>query len=416
MPAQKPGAFTGKYVESKTINQTDTFFGTAVADPYRWLENDMAEDTKEWVLQQNKVTDTYLANIPYRNAIKSRLTELWNYEKYSAPFKEGVYTYFYKNDGLQNQAVLFREKEGLPPEVFLDPNKFSADGTTSLAGIEFTKDGSLAAYQISEGGSDWRKVIIINAETNKPVDDSLYDVKFSGLSWKGNDGFYYSSYDRPAEGSQLSGKTQIHKLYYHKLGTSQKTDQLVFGGDETPRRYIGGSVTEDQEYLIISAANATYGSELYIQDITKPNSPIVPIVTGFDTEQDVVYAENGKLFIVTNLHAPNRRLVVADATAPTPDHWKDLVAETKFPLTVSAGGGHLFAQYIRDAVSQIEEYSLDGKKLNTIALPGLGAADGFSGKRGDKEVYYSYTSIYIRPQFSGTILQQADQCCIKNLR
>ena len=326
--AQKPGAFTGTYPETKTVDQTDNFFGTKVADPYRWLENDTAEDTKDWVQRENAVTQSYLAQIPFRNAIKQRLTELWNYEKYSAPFKEGDYTYFYKNDGLQNQYVLYREKAGQEAEVFLDPNKFSADGTTSLAGIDFTKDGSLAAYQISEGGSDWRKVIVINAKTKEQLDDTLYDVKFSGVAWKQNDGFYYSSYDKPKEGSQLAGMTDQHKLYYHRLGTNQSEDKLIFGGDKTPRRYISGYVTEDQSYLVITAANATYGNELYIQDLTKENAPIVPVVTGFDNEQYVLYSNKGKLFIFTNLDAPNRKLVVTDAATPTPELLKDIIAET----------------------------------------------------------------------------------------
>ncbi len=216
--------------------------------------------------------------------------------------------------------------------MFLDPNTFSPDGTTSLAGIDFTKDGSLAAYQLSEGGSDWRKVIIINTNTKEPLDDTLTDVKFSGLSWHNNEGFYYSSYDKPKEGSQLSGKTQIHKLYFHILGTPQTEDKLIFGGEATPRRYIGGQVTENQQYLVISAANATYGNELYLQDLTKPNASIIPIVTGFENEQDVVDAENGKLYISTNFNAPNRKLVVTDASAPASDHWKELIPEAKFPL------------------------------------------------------------------------------------
>ncbi len=394
--AQKPGAFTGTYPETKTVDQTDNFFGTKVADPYRWLENDTAEDTKDWVQRENAVTQSYLAQIPFRNAIKQRLTELWNYEKYSAPFKEGGYTYFYKNYGLQNQYVLYREKAGQKAEVFLDPNKFSADGTTSLAGIDFTKDGSLAAYQISEGGSDWRKVIVINAKTKEQLDDTLYDVKFSGVAWKQNDGFYYSSYDKPKEGSQLAGMTDQHKLYYHRLGTNQSEDKLIFGGDKTPRRYISGYVTEDQSYLVITAANATYGNELYIQDLTKENAPIVPVVTGFDNEQYVLYSNKGKLFIFTNLDAPNRKLVVTDAATPTPEHWKDIIAETKFPLNVSTAGDKIFAQYLKDAVSYIEQYDLDGKRENVITLPGLGTASGFSGKKEEKEIYYTYTS-YIYP-------------------
>ncbi len=394
--AQNPGAFTGKYPATKTVDQTDDFFGTRVADPYRWLENDTAEDTKDWVQRENHVTESYLANIPFKEAIKNRLTALWNYEKYSAPFKEGAYTYFFKNDGLQNQSVLYRQKGNGNPEIFLDPNKFSADGTTSLAGINFSKDGSLVAYQVSEGGSDWRKVIILNAETKKILDDTLIDVKFSGISWLHNDGFYYSSYDKPKEGSQLSGKTQVHKLFFHKLGTKQSEDKLVFGGEATPRRYIGGYVTEDQNYLVISAANATYGNELYIQDLTKKQSTIIPVVTGFETEQQIVYAEKGKLYIVTNLNAPNSKLVITNAATPTSEHWKDLIPEAKFPLTVSTTGRKLFAQYIKDAVSEVVRYNLDGKKESTIELPGLGTASGFSGKREEKDLYYTYTS-YVYP-------------------
>src|SRR5215210_1699255 len=390
--AQKLGAFTGWYPATKTTEQTDDFFGTKVPDPYRWLENDMAEDTKDWVQRQNQLTNAYLLKIPYRDAIRNRLTELWDYEKYSAPFKEGEYTYFYKNNGLQNQAVLYRQNNGGQPDVFLDPNTFSPDGTTSLAGINFTKDGSLAAYQLSEGGSDWRKVIIINTQTKKPVDDTLKDVKFSALSWYNNEGFYYSSYDKPKEGSQLSGKTQIHKLYFHKLRTPQTADRLIFGGEKTPRRYVAGQVTENQHYLVISAANSTYGNELYIQDLTKANAPIVPIVTGFENEQDVVDADNGKLYLSTNLNAPNRKLVFTDVSTPTSENWKDLIPETKFPLSVSTCGGRFFAQYIKDAVSEIEEYLPNGKKVKTIALPGLGTASGFSGKKEENEVYYTYTS------------------------
>jgi prolyl oligopeptidase len=394
--AQHPGAFTGKYPETKTVDQVDDFFGTKVSDPYRWLENDTSEETKDWVKRENAVTNAYMAQIPFRDAIKKRLTELWNYEKFSAPFKEGNYTYFYKNDGLQNQSVLYRQQGEQQPEVFLDPNTFSADGTTALAGIDFTKDGSLCAYQISEGGSDWTKVIIMDASTKKLLDDTLREVKFSGIAWMHNDGFYYSTYDKPKEGSQLSGKTQIHKLYYHKLGTPQSEDKLIFGGAATPRRYIGAYVTEDQNYLVISAANETYGNELYIKDLSKNDKPIVPVVTGFATEQQVVYAENGKLYIITNLHAPNRKLVITDAATPTPAHWKDFIPETKFPLGVSTCGRKFFAQYIKDAVSEVVEYNLDGTKLRTVTLPGVGNAGGFDGKREEKETYFTFTS-YVYP-------------------
>ena len=217
------------YPATRQVDTVTTYFGTKVADPYRWLENDQAPDTKAWVQAENQVTQDYLGKIPYREAIRTRLTKLWNYEKYSSPTKEGKYTYFSKNTGLQSQFVLYRQLGAGTPEVFLDPNTFSKDGTTSLAGINFTQDGSLAAYQISEGGSDWRKVIVLKTSDRSIVGDTLKDVKFSGLAWKGNGGFYYSSYDKPKAGSQLAGKTQIHKLYYHQLGTPQSTDKLIFG-------------------------------------------------------------------------------------------------------------------------------------------------------------------------------------------
>ena len=393
--AQQQNKGSIKYPVSRQVTQTDDYFGTMVGDPYRWLEDDRAEDTKAWVVQQNKVTNDYISKIPFRNAIKARLTALWNYEKYTAPFKEGDYTYFYKNNGLQNQYVLYRQKEGSKPEVFLDPNKFSADGTSSLQGIEFTKDGSYAACQVSEGGSDWRKVFVLDTRTRKMVGDTLVDVKFSGLSWLHNDGFYYSSYDRP-KGSQLSEMTDMHKLYYHKLGTPQHDDKLIFGGKETPRRYIGGGVTEDQDYLVISAANATYGNELYIQDLTKPGSPIRPIITGFKNEHNVVYSDKGTLFIETNLDAPNHKVVKTSAATPEPENWQPFISEGKFPLTVSTCGKKFFVSYLKDAVSEVVQYGLDGRKQHAIELPGLGTASGFSGKTEENETYYTFTS-YVYP-------------------
>jgi prolyl oligopeptidase len=393
----EPGTFKGTYPSTKKTAQVDEYFGTTVADPYRWLENDLAEDTKDWVKRQNQVTNDYLSKIPFRDNIKKRLTEIWNYEKYQPPFKEGNYIYFYKNNGLQNQYVLYRQQDGKEPEIFLDPNKFSADGTTSLAGIEFTKDGSLCAYQISEGGSDWRKVIVMDTKTKKQIGDTLYDVKFTGLSWQGNEGFYYSSYDKPKQGSQLSGKTDQHKLYFHKLDKKQKDDEFIFGGEQTVRRYIGGYVTEDDKYLVISAANATYGNELYIKDLSKKKSPIVPVVTDFKTEQDVIYAEEGKLYIITNMNASTRKLVVTDAENPSPANWKDLIPATSSPLTVSTCGRKFFAQYLKNAVSEVQQYSLDGKMERKIELPGLGTASGFYGKKDQTDFYYVFTSYTYPP-------------------
>lgn len=384
------------YPDTKTVDVADTYHGQTVNDPYRWLEDDRAADTEAWVEEENKVTFGYLEKIPFREDIRKRLTELWDYEKYSAPFQEGAYTYFYKNDGLQNQSVLYRQKGDGVPEVFLDPNSFSTDGTTSLTGLSFTKDGSLTAYSISEGGSDWRKIIVLDAETKKVVEDTLVDVKFSGISWKGKDGFYYSSYDKPKEGSDLSGLTQYHKLYYHKLGTPQSQDKLLFGGEKTPRRYISGYTTEDERWLVITASTSTTGNELYIQDLSKPNAPIVNILDNFDSDSYVVHSDGETLFILTNLNAPNQRLVKVNAANPKPENWTDVIAERKEPLSVTTGGGYFFAQYLKDALSHVEQVDLTGKVVRTIELPGQGSVGGFGGKWEQEELYYTFTN-YVVP-------------------
>ncbi|WP_207533715.1 prolyl oligopeptidase family serine peptidase [Desertivirga arenae] len=384
------------YPNTKKDNTKDIYFNTEVQDPYRWLENDQADDTKSWVIEQNKVTQNYLANIPFKDKIKHRLEKLWNYEKYSAPFKEGKFIYFFKNNGLQNQAVLYRQQEGKDPEVFLDPNTFSSDGTTSLAGIEFTKDGSLAAYQISEGGSDWRKVIVIKTDDKSQVGQSLIDVKFSGLAWKGTEGFYYSSYDKPKAGSELSGLTQYHKLYYHKLGTPQGDDKLIFGGEATPRRYIGGSVTDDERFLVITAANSTTGNELYIKDLSKAESNIIPVISDMKNEHDILDNLGNTLYIVTNLNAPNNKIVTANAASPAPSNWKDFLPETDNVLNAGTGGGKIFANYLKDATSLVQQYNMQGELERTITLPGVGTASGFGAKKEEKELYYTFTS-YVYP-------------------
>jgi prolyl oligopeptidase len=395
--AQQMTIKTLPYPKTKKVDTVDTYFGTPVPDPYRWLENDQAPDTKAWVKEENKVTQDYLKQIPYREDIRKRLETLWNYEKYSAPFKEGQYTYFYKNDGLQSQAVLYRQiGDSGKPEVFLDPNKFSADGTTSLQGIDFTKNGDLAAYQISEGGSDWRKVIVIKTSDKSVVGDTLIDVKFSGLAWKGTDGFYYSSYDKPKAGSQLSGLTQYHKLFYHKLGTPQSTDKLIFGGEKTTRRYIGAYLTEDERFLVITAATSTTGNELYIQDLSKADSPIVTVVDNFDNQHNVLDNVGSKLYILTNIYSPNFKIVTVDAATPGITHWKDLIPETKNVLSASTAGGKIFAEYLKDATSFVQQYSMDGKLERTITLPSVGTAGGFAAKKEEKETYYTFTS-YIYP-------------------
>jgi prolyl oligopeptidase len=370
----------------------DEYHGTRIADPYRWLEDDRSAETEAWVKAQNEVTDSFLSAIPYRQAIVDRMTKLWNYEKISAPFTEGKYTYFYKNDGLQNQSVLFRKEGDGEAKVFLDPNTFSKEGTTSLAGLSFTKDGSLAAYQISEGGSDWRKVIIINTETGQQVEDTLRDVKFSGLAWRGNEGFYYSSYDKPKEGSELSGLTAVHKLYFHKLGTPQSQDELIFGGPNNPKRYISAGVSEDERFLIISAANSTTGNELYLKDLSKSGSAIETIVGNMDQEYDVVHTEGNDIFLITNLNAPNRRLTKMTWGQPDPTTWVDVIPETDMPLSMSTGGGYFFASYLKDATSLVKQFKIDGSLVREIALPAVGSANGFGSKWEEKTLYYSFTN------------------------
>nr|WP_315161539.1 prolyl oligopeptidase family serine peptidase [uncultured Flavobacterium sp.] len=372
----------------------DVYFDTKLSDPYRWLEDDKSAETGAWVKAQNEVTYGYLAQIPFRDALKARMEKLWNYEKIGAPFKEGNFTYYYKNNGLQNQSVLYRKDAKGTETVFLDPNTFSKDGTTSLGGLDFSKDGSKVAYAISEGGSDWRKVIIMDAITQKIIEDTIVDVKFSGVSWKGNEGFYYSSYDKP-KGSELSAKTDQHKLYFHKLGTAQKDDKVIFGADQK-RRYVGGGVTEDDHYLVITASNSTYGNELYIKDLTKPNSPIVTIVDNFKSDNNIIENEGGKLFIETDLNAPNKRIVTVDVNNPKPENWKGFIPETENVLSPSTGGGYFFANYMKDAVSVVKQYDYSGKLLREIKLPGVGTAGGFSGKKKEKTLYYSFTN-YITP-------------------
>ena len=383
-----------KYPETKKDTTTDTIFGTPLADPYRWLEDDKSDETAAWVREQNEVTFAYLEDISYREDIKKRLTEMWNYEKYTAPSKEGGYTYFSKNDGLQNQFVIYRQKEGQEPEVFLDPNKFSADGTTSLGEIGFSKDGSLVAYSISEGGSDWRKIISLNALTKNITGDTLINVKFSGISWQGTEGYYYSSYDRP-DGSELSAMTDHHKLYFHKLGTSQSEDRVVFGSD-IKRRYVSGYVTEDQRYLVVTAAVSTTGNELYIRDLTRPGSKFIIIVNNFDNDHYVIDNDGSKLFIVTNLDAPNKRIVSVDASDPGVENWKDFIPETENVLDPATGAGYFFAHYMIDAISKVRQFDKTGKMVREIDLPGVGTASGFGGKKEDTDIYYSFTN-YITP-------------------
>jgi len=380
------------YPETTKTPVTDTYFGEEIVDNYRWLEDDRSTATETWVKAENEVTFDYLSKIPYREQIKERLTELWNYEKIGSPFTEGDYTYFYKNNGLQNQSVLFRKKGDAEAEVFLDPNTFSEDATTSLGSVSFSKNGKITAYAISEAGSDWRKIIIIDSESKKIKEDTLIDVKFSGISWLKNEGFFYSSYDKP-EGSELSAKTDQHKLYYHKLGTSQKEDQVIFGekADEK-HRYVGGYVTEDNKYLVVTASTSTSGNKLFIKDLEAENSKLIPVTTNFDSDSYVIDNRDSKLYIVTNLNAPNQKVVTVDASNPASENWEDFISETENVLSPSTGGGFFYANYMVDAVSKVMQYDFDGNLIREVKLPGVGSAFGFGGKTNAKELYFSFTN------------------------
>ncbi|MGA0030361.1 MAG: prolyl oligopeptidase family serine peptidase [Flavobacteriaceae bacterium] len=398
----KPQDSVVKYPETQKIPVVDTYFEQEVVDNYRWLEDDRSTETEDWVKRQNEATYAQLNSISYKEELKSRLEKLWNYEKISQPFKEGGYTYFYKNDGLQNQSVLYRKKgDSEEAEVFLDPNTFTDDGTVSLAGLSFTEDGSMLAYSISEGGSDWRKIIVLDAETKSQIGDTIVDAKFSGISWRKNEGFYYSSYDKP-DGSELSAKTDQHKLYFHQLGTPQSEDQLVFGGSaDQKHRYVGGSVSEDARFLFISASNTTSGNKLFLKDLSAANSAIVAIVDDEKSDSYVIENEGETLYIVTDREAPNKRLVKTSATTPSTENWVDVIPESQHVLTLNSGSGYFFAEYMIDALSKVYQYNYDGTLVREIALPGLGSVGGFGGKSSDQTLYYSFTN-YNTPSSSYT--------------
>ena len=380
------------YPQTRMDNTVDTYFGTQVSDPYRWLEDDRSAETAQWVKAQNDFTFGYLSKIPYRQAIKEKLEKLWNYEKLSAPFTEGDYTYYYKNDGLQNQSVLYRKDKEGKEEIFLNPNTFSEDGTTSLGDVAFSEDGSLVAYLISEGGSDWRKGIVLDTKTKKAIGDTLVDIKFSSIAWKGNEGFFYSSYDKP-KGSELSAKTDQHKLYYHKLGTSQKSDKLIFGGTPTEKyRYVSGTVSNDGKYLFISVANATSGNKLFVKDLSNPKSSLVTITNNFDGDTGFVNNQGTTLFLETNLNAPNGRLVKVDFKNPQPEHWQDVIPETKNVLSITTAGKYLFAKYMVDALSHVKQYDYEGKLIREVKLPSIGSAGGFYAKKDETHTYFSFTN------------------------
>lgn len=387
------------YPDTKKVDTVDEYHGTKITDPYRWLENDHSEETKAWVVAQNKVTQDYLSHIPFRAEIRKRLEELWNYPKNGAPVKHGDYYYYFKNDGLQNQAVLYRSATlGGPSEVFLDPNKLSTAGTTALGSLSFSKDGKYAAYLLAKAGSDWQEGFVMDVATKQLLADKLEWVKFSGLSWKGN-GFYYSRYDKPDEQSKLSGKNEYQKVYYHQLGDTQDKDQLIYKDDAHPLRNAGIQVTEDERFLILNTTEGTSGGELHYKDTHNPSQQgFALLVKGFDYEPQVIDNDGDKLLVRTNHNAPNYKVVLIDPAHPEEANWKIVVPEKKEALQgVGTGGGYLFLSYLKDASTKVYQHDYQGKLVREIKLPGIGAAGGFGGKKDDKEFFYSFTSFVTPP-------------------
>ena len=381
------------YPQTAKGDVVDDYFGTKIDDPYRWLEDDNSPETTAWVKAQNEVTEDYLSQIPFRNRIRERLTDLWNYPRYTTPFKAGDYYYFRKNDGLQNQSVLYRQKSfDDTPEVFIDPNTLSTDGTVALGGVYFSKDSKYMAYAISKAGSDWTEIFIIDTETGEKLDDHLQWVKFSNAAWKGN-GFYYSRYDDPGTAGQFSKQNQFQKVYYHTIGTPQNADKLVYEEKDHPLRYVRAQVTEDENYPILTVSEGTSGNELYFQSLAQPNSKIIPLVKGFNSNNSVIDHYNGRLLVLTDRDASNYRLTSISATEPDTTKWIDVIPENVELLEgVSAGGGKLFAFYLKNASTTIKQLDYRGNKEKEITLPSIGAASGLQGKRDEKTLFYSFVS------------------------
>ena len=383
------------YPITDKVDTVDQYFDTEVSDPYRWLEDDRSEKTGQWVKAQNEVTSAYLSQIDFKEAIQERLTELIDYEKVSAPFHEGDYYYYYQNDGLQNQSVLFQTKDANQPgEVFIDPNTFSEDGTVSLSTITFSNDGQYAAYSVSVSGSDWREIYVMNTETKEKLSDKVEWAKFTSMSWR-DGGFYYQGFDKPKEGDELKGTNEFGKIYYHKIGTSQEDDQLVHQNPDNPNNRFFAWVSEDERYLVIYSTESTSGNELYFIDLKNDPEKLVTIVTGFENDHNVITTEGDRLFIETNLGAPNNRLVVANVNNPTPENWVDVIPETENVLSASIAGNNIFATYLEDAKTAIRRFGYDGTPQGDVELPGIGTARGFSGNKEDNEFYYTFTSFIV---------------------
>lgn len=382
-----------KYPETQKVDQTDEYFGTQVSDSYRWLEDDRSAETEAWVEAQNEATFGYLSKIPFREGLKNRLTELADYEKYGSPFKKNGKYYFFKNDGLQNQSVLY-EQESLEsePKVFLDPNTLSDDGTVALNGISFSHNGKYFAYIISRSGSDWREIFVKDLATGELLSDHIQWAKFTGASWKG-DGFYYSAYETPKAGKEFSNINEHHKIYYHKIGDTQSKDQLVYENKNFPKRFYSSYVNDDENLLFIYESGAGRGNNLYMKDLTKKDAKIIQLADNLDNSYDVVEVLGDRILFMTNDNAPKYKVMEATISAPEQKYWKELVAENPDGVLASAGiiGDKLILAYEKDASTHIYRHNLKGELLNEIELPAVGDA-GIRGDKDESEAFITFTS------------------------
>jgi prolyl oligopeptidase len=382
-----------KYPITKKIKQIDTYFGTLVSDPYRWLENDTTAETKEWVEAQNKVTFDYLSRIPYREKIKKRLTDLVNYARFSSPFRAGEYYFFWKNDGLQNQDVIYYQKDldGLP-EVFINPNKLSPDGTVSIDLIGFSKDRKYVATSLQRAGSDWQELHVMEIATRRELPDTVRWAKFTGAAWK-DDGFYFSRYDAPAKGQELTQRNAYQKIYYHRLGDPQSKDRLVHEDKAHPLRYFNAQTTNDERFLILYISKGTDNWDVYCRDFKDKDPRFKPLFTGMSSKSSVVDNLDGRLIVHTNMDAPNFKVVLLDPKNPSKKNWHALVPEKQNVLeSVQTAGGKLFANYLKDASTRVVQYDTTGAPEREIQLPAIGMARGFAGEKDDTVLFYAFTS------------------------
>lgn len=382
------------YPESfKDTTVVDDYFGTKIADPYRWLEDENSEATKSWITAQRNLTKSYIDSIPFRGKIKQQLTDLWDYASMSAPSKHGEYYVYTKNDGKQNQSVYYiKTGENGEEEILLDPNTLSEDGTTSIGGVSFSKDNKYLGYLVSKAGSDWKEIFIMDVATKEILTESIKWVKFSGINWYKN-GFYYSGYQAPKDGTELSVKNEFHTLFYHEIGTEQSNDEVIYRDNEDPLKSHYCSLTDDERFLVVYGSKGTSGNNVVAKDLTQSKSDFTTLVNHFDNDTWVIDNIDDKLLLQTNINAPNKRIASTTLANPSPEYWQDFIAEKEYVLEgISLVADKIFATYLKDVQSKIECYDLAGNYINDLKLPGIGICNGVSGKRNEPEAYFSFTS------------------------